>query len=108
MQYTPFILFASGLLGVITHNLMKIDKLNRDSNGNFKFSSFIRLEWASILISVIVIVVAMIAREEIKQLKEIGSWLAIGFYSIGLAAQSVAYFFNGKAEKILKDKADQT
>jgi len=103
MEYTNLILFAAGMLGVLTHTLMKIDKLNRKTNGAFNFNQFIKIEWASLMLSAIVVVVAIIARTEISQLKAIGSWLALGFYAIGLSAQSVAYFVKGKAEKNLSD-----
>lgn len=102
MEYTNYLLFVVGLLGILTHNLMKIDKLNRKTNGGFKIKTFIRLEWPSILISIIVVIVCLVARMEVKQLKAIGNWLALGFFAIGLAAQSVAYFIKGKAEKNLE------
>lgn len=102
MQYTNYLLFGVGLLGILTHNLMKIDKLNRSANGKFNLRSFILLEWPSISISVIVLTVCLIARNEVKQLKAIGDWLGLGFYAIGLAAQSIAYYIKGKAEKETK------
>lgn len=108
MEYTNPLLFAVGCLGILTHNLMKIDRLNRKENGNFKFWGFARLEWPSIFISVIVVIVALIARMEVKQLRTIGNWLALGFYCIGLAAQSVAYFLKGRAEKTLDNAKNET
>lgn len=108
MEYTNIVLFAAGLLGVLTHTLMKIDKLNRKSNGGFKFNHFIRVEWASLSLSVIVVIVALIARMEVAQLKAIGNWLALGFFAIGLSAQSVAYFIKGRSEKVLDNEKNNS
>lgn len=103
MQYTHFILFLAGLGGIFTHILMKIDSLNRKYDGDANYGKFFKVEWASIAISVIVLFVALMAREEIRSLKAVGNYLALGFYCIGLAAQSIAYFFKGRTEKLIKE-----
>ena len=99
MDYKIYTLLACGLFGIIVHNLMKIDSLNRKTDGNFKFRSFIRLEWPSITLSACVVIVALIARTEVKQLKELGNYLMLGMFAIGYMAQSIVYHFLGKAEK---------
>lgn len=103
MQYSNFLLFALGLLGVIVHNLVKIDEINKDpSKGNFSFASYFKIEWASILISVIVVIVSVIAKNEVKQLQSAGNWIGLGFVAIGYMAQSILVSFMGKAQKIIE------
>lgn len=108
MNYTNPILFALGLLGIFIHNLLKMDALNRKQNGDFKLGQYIKLEKFSILISLCVIVVAMIVKQEVQQLEKVGKWLGLAFVAIGYMAQSIIVHFTGKAEKYLdtKEKPD--
>ncbi len=103
MQYTTITLFALSMLGILIHTLMKIQGINKRQNGNFKFWPFIRLEWPSLLISICVVVVSLIARAEIATLKQVGNYLGIGFVALGYMSQSIIYHFAGKAEKMLKN-----
>ena len=103
MEYTTLILFSLCLLGILIHTLMKINGINKRTNGNFKFGAFIRMEWPSLFISVCVGVVALIARQEVVQLKQVGNYLGLAFVAIGYMSQSIVYHFAGKAEKLLKD-----
>lgn len=95
------ILYAlgTGILGIFVHTLMKIDKINKRSKGKIKLRSFFSLELPSILISVSIVVVAIIAREEIGQLKAVGNYLLLGFFCIGLSAQTIAYYISGRLER---------
>jgi hypothetical protein len=99
---TILLLFASGMLGILTHNFMKIEKINRATNGAFNPAIFFRLEWPSIAISFCVLFACLIGREEIKELQFVGNWLALGFFGIGLAAQSIAYNFKSKSDGHIK------
>ena len=96
------ILAVGCLLGILTHILIKINDLNRATNGAFKFGPFIRLEWASICLSVVFCTALLIGRNEIKQLKEAGGWLFLSFYAIGLTSQYIAYKANGAATRKVK------
>lgn len=107
MDYSNFILFGCGLLGVLIHNLVKINQINRAENGNFKFWPFVKLEWPSILLSLCVIGVCLIAKHEVKQLEQVANWLALFFVFTGYASQSLVYAVLGKAEKKLLDDADK-
>jgi len=102
MTYTLYILFALGLLGILLHNLIKMDSLNRKSKGNLNLRQYLALEWISILISVVVVVVALIAQTEIKQLSVVGNYLGLAFVAIGYMAQSIVVSYMGKAEKFLQ------
>lgn len=101
MEYTNPILFVLGLFGILIHNLMKIEGINRRENGNFKFWPFIRLEWPSMAVSLCVILVCILAKTEIKKLEQVGAYLGLAFVAIGYMAQSIIYHFVGKAEKKL-------
>lgn len=104
MNYTFIILFSLGLLGVLLHNLMKMDEINKKSNGAFNFGQYIKIERFSILISLILVLVSVMVSQEIKQLHDIGNWLGLSFVAIGYMSQSILVKYSGKAEKILNDK----
>lgn len=108
MTYTPYILFALGCLGILLHNLIKMDSLNRKSKGNLKLKQYFELEWVSILISIIVVFVALIAQSEIKQLSVVGNYLELAFVAIGYMAQSIVVSYMGKAEKFLQTEDNST
>jgi hypothetical protein len=99
MNYTPLILFVLGVLGILLHNLVELNKLNRQQDGNLKLKQYFKLEVYSILISVIMIVVSIIVKNEIKQLDQAGKWLGLAFVAIGYMGQSLLIFVMGKANK---------
>ena len=102
MNYSTFILASLSLVGVLLHNLVKINEINKDPNkGDFNLRSYWRKEWASIMISVIVGSVAAFLKQEIKQLDAAGNWLGVGFIAIGYMAQSVLISIMGKAQRII-------
>lgn len=107
MEYTNLMLFVCGFGGILIHNLVKIGKINKANNGNFKFMPFFRLEWPSISLSLCVVIVCLIAKQEIKQLEQASKYLALFFVFSGYAAQSLVYAVLGKAEKKLRDDSNQ-
>lgn len=104
MNYTLLFLFALGALGILLHNLMKMDDLNKKANGNFNFGQYIAIEKFSIMISLIFVIICVMVSQEIKKLHDIGNWLGLSFVAIGYMSQSIIVKFSGKAEKILNDK----
>lgn len=104
MTYTNTILVLLGLFGILFHNLIKLNEINRDpSKANFKLWDYLKLEVYSILISCMVVIVAMIIKVEIQQLEQVGKWLGLAFVAIGYMGQSLLIFVMGKANKIVKD-----
>jgi hypothetical protein len=105
MQYSNLFLFLLGFLGVLLHNLVKINEINKDpSKGTFSFKTYFSLEWASIMISLIVVFVCVIIKHDIKQLESAGKYLGAGFVALGYMAQSVLIAFMGKASKMIDTK----
>ena len=109
MNYTPLVLFLLGLLGVILHNLVELNKLNKQLKGNLKLKDYFKLEIFSICISLVVVICAVIASQEIKQIEQAGKWLGLAFVTIGYMGQSLLVFFMGKASKAIgkDDNSDE-
>lgn len=104
MQYTYIFLFILGLVGILLHNLVKMDEINKKSDGNIQLAKYWAVERFSVAISAIVVGVCVLVSQEIKQLHDIGNWLGLAFVSIGYMAQSILIKFRGKAETFLNDK----
>jgi hypothetical protein len=101
MNYTLLTLFGLGLLGILLHNLVELNKLNRAANGNVKLRAYLNLEKFSILLSVCMVGVCLIAKHEITQLELAGKWLGLAFVSVGYMGQSLLIFVMGKANKAI-------
>lgn len=106
MNYANLTLIGLGILGVLLHNLIEMNKINRASAGNIKLGQYLKLERFSIMISVIVVCVAVIVKQEIKQLEAVGNWLGIAFIAIGYMGQSLLVFTMGKAAKVIDKTED--
>lgn len=104
MAYTVITLAALGLMGILLHNLIKLNDINRANDGNINILKYWRLERFTIMISFIAIIIALIARSEIKELEQVGKWLGLAFVAIGYMAQSIVVKFMGKAQKYVDDK----
>lgn len=101
MNYNNLTLFCLGMLGVLLHNLVELNKLNKASKGNLNIRQYLKLELFSILISMVVLVVCIVIKSEIKQLEQVGKWLGLAFMSIGYMGQSLLIFVMGKANKVI-------
>lgn len=105
MNYTPYLLLALGALGILMHNFMKMDDLNRKQNGEFKFGQYLKIEKFSIALSICLVIVCIMVSQEIKQLEQVGKWLGLAFVAIGYMAQSIVIKFGGRAERYINDKS---
>jgi len=101
MNYTNAVLILLGMLGVLLHNLIEMNKLNRASQGNIKIGQYLKIERFTILISAIVVIIAVIVKQEIGQLEAVGKWLGVAFIAIGYMGQSLLIFTMGKASKVI-------
>lgn len=102
MNYTNLLLLGLGLLGIIMHNLLNLNNLNKQANGNLSLAKYLRLEIYAILLSICVVVSAIIIKQEIKQLEQVGKWLGFAFISIGYMAQSIIVGVMGRAKKVIE------
>ena len=94
------------MLGVLIHNFVKLDGINRKADGKVNLLKYLSIERFSILISICVIVVLLLVKEEIKQLENAGNLLGLGFVTAGYMAQSIVVSFMGKAQKYVDTKKD--
>ena len=102
--YTELTLLAFGLIGVILHNLVKLnEKKKADPNGDVNYRKYFKLEWITITISVIVVGLCVWLSQEIKELEIAGKYLGLGFASIGYFSQSLLIKWIGKAEKKINE-----
>lgn len=101
INYTPIVLFLLGVLGVLLHNLVELNKINKAQKGELKIKDYLKLEVFSIAISFVVVLCAVIASQEIKQLEQVGKWLGLAFVTIGYMGQSLLIFVMGKASKTI-------
>ena len=99
-------LASLGGFGILIHNLKNLNSLNRKSEGNLSLVQYFKLEVYSILLSISVVAVALIAQQEIRQLEIVGNYLGLAFVAIGYMAQSIVVSFAGKAEKFIKEKEE--
>lgn len=102
-NYTPVVLFGLGIAGILLHNLIKMDKINRLSDGNFNYAKYFGLEKFSIILSVILVITSVVIRGEIKELEQAGKWLGFAFIAIGYLSQSLLVSFMGRTEKKVND-----
>ena len=100
MIYSNLLLIGMGFAGILIHNLIKINDINK-SGSTFNLASYWAKEWAAILINVIVVLCALGAKHEIKELEVAGNYLAFGFLCIGYMGQSILVKFIGTASKKL-------
>lgn len=106
MNYTTVTLAVLGLFGIVIHNLVKLNSLNRENKGEINIFKYWKLERFSIILSVCVVAVCLIARQEVKQLESVGKWLGLAFVAIGYMAQSIVVSFSGKAQKFIEGKTE--
>lgn len=98
MNYSNLLLLGMGFAGILIHNLIKINDINK-SGSTFNLATYWTKEWAAILINVIIVCVALGAKHEIKELEIAGNYLAFGFLCIGYMGQSILVKFMGTASK---------
>jgi len=101
INYTQAALLVFGIAGILLHNLIKLDTINKKEGPSFSFWKYLKTERFSILISLIIVAVAVVASQEIKQLELVGKWLGLGFLAIGYMGQSILVKYMGKASKAI-------
>lgn len=101
-------LLLFGLLGVVLHNLVKLNDIKRSNpNGDVNYAKYFKMEWITIVISIIVVAICVWCSQEIQELQIAGKYLGLGFVGIGYFAQSLLIKWLGKAEKTINEKTAQ-
>lgn len=106
MTYTVLTLALFGLFGILLHNLVKLNSLNRQYDGKLNFARYLALERFSILISICVVIVGLLARAELKELEIAGNYLGFAYTTLGYMAQSLVTAASSRAEKMIKKLND--
>jgi uncharacterized membrane protein len=101
MNYNDITLFAFGMGGVLVHNLMKIQELKKTNQ--FKAHTYFGMEWPSICISLILVLLAIAGKHEVAKLENAGVWLGGSFIAIGYMGQSLFIKLMGRANKFLNN-----
>ena len=97
-MYTELTLFLLGVLGILAHNFIKLGELNKKDK-EITLAVYLKTEKFSIIASVIIVLVCVIASHEIKQLQQFGNYLGLGFFTIGYTGQSIIITKLGKLNK---------
>lgn len=92
---------ALGLGGMMLHLLMDIRRLVKNQNGVVDYKKYFRVAWVDFAISIVVIVLADMAKSEIRQLQYADKYLALGFISLGYMADSILASWMGRVEKYI-------
>lgn len=104
-------LIACGLLGLVAHNLFKIKRLQERGKWT-AIKDFYYKEWASILLSFVLVIALVMVQNEVKQLHvasvAMGPFFGIFMVIWGYAGQSiflnVVNMVRSKTDKALEDK----
>lgn len=96
-QYSDFILLLFGIGGILIHNLIKINELLKCNK--FNPPDYFKYEWASIGVSLIIVILCIVGKHEVSQLEQAGKWLGLAFTTTGYMGQSVFVSIMGKASK---------
>jgi len=106
MNYTPFILFGLGFSGVLFHNLIKLNSINRKNKGIVNFSEYFALERFTIIISILFVGFLVVIKSELAGVETINKWIGTAFGLAGYLAQSLIVSFTISTEKFIKNKIE--
>jgi galactitol-specific phosphotransferase system IIC component len=101
MNYTNLTLLLLGIAGIITHILVDINNINHNPNTTTTILKYFKTEWASMVLSLILVGVAIFLKTEIIELENAGKWIGIGIFGLGYMANSILTSFTNKAQKFI-------
>ncbi len=105
MTYSDPFLFLCGILGILLHCLMKIIQLKKKNN--FDGKKYLSDAWPEALFSLVFLILCVMLKNEIRQLKQADGYLGVGFAFGGYMAQSILVTVLGKANGIIGIKDDE-
>lgn len=118
-------MFIGGLLGIFIHSLVKVRSINRrlvTENYRSVFIEYWKVEWGTVILSVVTVLTAMFISSEYLELKEgdkapanlyeilqykIATFVKTTFVVIGYCANTVINAFLGVTERKLAQKAKE-
>ncbi len=106
MTYTPLILLGLGFSGVLFHNLIKLNAINRKNKGIVNFGEYFALERFTILISLFFVGFLVVIKSELTGVETISKWIGTAFGLAGYLAQSLIVSFTSTTEQFIKDKIE--
>lgn len=95
-------LLLAGILGILTANLIEIDKLNQASDGNINLKKYLQKNWAKMSLSLCMVIAGIICRNYVANLQATGKSLALGVFCIGMAGPMAAEFILTKIRAFLQ------
>lgn len=105
IYYTHLTLIGLGLIGILLHNLVKLNDLKKaNDQGDVNYKLYFKKESISILISVIFVMGLTWTSQEIKELANAGKYLGLSFFFAGYFGQSILLRAVAWAQKILDQK----
>lgn len=88
MNYTAITLFFAGLLGLVAHAFKKTDERNKAQEPKYSILNYCKDNINGMLMCVICLMVCVYYKDEVKQLKDAGNWLGLGFFALGYSGDS--------------------
>lgn len=113
MNYTKLMLIGLGVLGIILHCFVELNKLNKANKGKIDIvvKQYLKIEFFSLLISLFVVIGCSVIADEVGIiLTKLGYEFLLGaaYIMIGYSAQSILIFATGKTAKIISSETQQT
>ena len=104
-MYSFFGLLGLALSGILLHNVIDIYNINKDpAKGNFSLKSYWKTEWATILISLMISILACFLRAELAKVPYVKDYVGFAYVAIGYLGQVFFIALMGKAKKVIDDK----
>lgn len=103
-MFNDLILFAVGLAGILTVNLIEIDALNQQDGASTNLKKYISKHWANMMLSVVMVGVAVVSKQYVADLEAAGKSIFIGIFAIGMVGPTAAQFIRSKALAFFKTK----
>ena len=91
------ILFGLGVAGILIHSFIKLNEINKKTEGHANIYKYWMLEKYAILVSFMAVIISLFIVEELNQLESFVKWKGLGFVAIGYMGQSIVIWAMGKA-----------
>ena len=107
MKHEDIVLLGLGFAGVLLHCLSKIAQLKKRGR-KFDSIEYFSREWPTVMISLVMVIIAIYCKGEIKALELAGDYLGFGFVAIGFMGQSLLATFASKVQSRIGIKEEDT